>query len=204
MGKHRFGHFGFCSQCEAEVKHRGAKLCMSCRSSNADKGICIDCGGPKSKNRHVKRCMPCRSKNQRIDITKRFWSRVEKTDGCWIWTGYKTIWGYGQFWNQNRKSGQVEGMCVLHTCDNRLCVNPDHLFLGTMTDNMRDRDRKDRQAKGETSGAAKLITSEVLEIRRLLIQGTRRRWIADAFKVAPATIRSIELRETWKHLNPAP
>ena len=76
-----------------------------------------------------------------------FWKRVEKTQGCWLWYGsLNTLGGYGRY---NRrpahviswelKNGSVPpGMKVCHQCDVKVCVNPDHLFLGTQRDNMRD------------------------------------------------------------------
>ncbi len=84
---------------------------------------------------------------------KRFWIKVQKTEGCWNWTGSKDRDGYGRFGTNGRNSsphlaqrvswfikfGDIpEGSCILHRCDNPSCVNPDHLFIGTPYDNMRD------------------------------------------------------------------
>lgn len=88
-----------------------------------------------------------------------FWQRVNKTVDCWEWTGQLTIHDYGTIsWNGKNisthriswifKNGKIEdGLCVLHKCDNRRCVNPDHLFLGTHIDNMRDMKIKNRGGK---------------------------------------------------------
>jgi hypothetical protein len=87
---------------------------------------------------------------------ERFWAKVNKTDTCWLWTGSYGNHGYGNFRYKNtiRTAHRVaymelvgeipEGMCVCHTCDNTLCVRPDHLWLGTKSDNSLDRDRKKR------------------------------------------------------------
>lgn len=81
---------------------------------------------------------------------ERFWSKVEKTDGCWIWKASTRHGGYGQFWDGKRKVaahrflfessyGPVgDGIEICHKCDNPPCVRLDHLFAGTKTDNMRD------------------------------------------------------------------
>lgn len=99
---------------------------------------------------------------------ERFWCRVQKTDGCWLWTGKPTSDGYGclkindqairaHSYSYMLHKGEIpEGLFVCHDCpggDNPLCVNPDHLFLGTAQDNMTDRDAKGRTATGDRNGS---------------------------------------------------
>lgn len=91
------------------------------------------------------------------EAVRRFWAKVHKSDGCWEWTG-KRASGYGRFvtppgrrmWSAHRYSWTLangpipDGLFVLHHCDNKPCVRPEHLFLGTNADNMRDAWRKGR------------------------------------------------------------
>ena len=94
-----------------------------------------------------------------IPMETRFWSHVNKTRSCWLWTGNKRPNGYGRIGFPGRGGGAIsvhrysfllhngqipKGMCVLHKCDVRLCVNPFHLFLGSEKDNVMDRERKGR------------------------------------------------------------
>lgn len=91
-----------------------------------------------------------------IAIEDRFWPYVEKTDGCWLWTGRKNRDGYGYVSIDSKPVGAhriayslnvgaiPDGLFVLHRCDTPPCVNPSHLFLGTNTDNMRDASGKGR------------------------------------------------------------
>lgn len=152
---------------------------------------------------------------QRIRI---FWSRVDKSggeDACWLWTGCKSKKGYGRFyWDERmQKAHRVsyflafgkwdDGLMVLHKCDNPACVNPKHLFLGTNQDNVEDRGRKNRTAKGEANGAAKLTSVQVIEIRRLYKEGDLSRLeLSRVYEVGDSTINSIVNRKTWKWLNP--
>ncbi|MDQ3541980.1 MAG: HNH endonuclease [Chloroflexota bacterium] len=88
---------------------------------------------------------------------------------------------------------------VLHRCDNRKCVRPDHLFLGTNDDNIRDMVYKSRQARGEAA-SHKLSESDVREIRRLCAAGDNHQRIADMFGVHRGHISQIRRSACWKHV----
>lgn len=138
----------------------------------------------------------------------RFWLKVRKADGdaCWEWTACRLSSGYGQAaylgrpQSAHRVSWQIAhgpipaGQCVLHRCDNKPCVRPDHLFLGTITDNNRDAAEKNRCARL----LAKLTVDQVHEIR-LELAGERRgyRRIASKYGVLPTLIGKIARGETW-------
>lgn len=96
---------------------------------------------------------------------ERFLTKVEKTSECWLWTASQTGVGYGQIWvneagwrrmdahrfaYQHYKGNIPKGQVVMHSCDNKLCVNPDHLSLGTQKDNLRDMYAKGRNRSKET------------------------------------------------------
>lgn len=134
----------------------------------------------------------------------------EPNSGCWLWTGANDGHrGYGRLKLGKRKisshrysyeihKGPIgDGLCVLHACDNPYCVNPDHLFVGTQQDNVDDKVRKNRQAKGLTSHAAKLSEAQVLEIRK---DKRTHRACAAAFGVSKTTVRRIKSRAIWQHL----
>lgn len=98
---------------------------------------------------------------QSFNRAERLWDFVEKTDGCWEWTGARNEDGYGRLytagenWFTHRYSwvlhnGPIpDGLWVLHHCDNPPCIRPDHLFLGTAATNVADMVAKDRQSKGD-------------------------------------------------------
>jgi hypothetical protein len=88
------------------------------------------------------------------------------------------------------------GLHVCHACDNRSCVNPEHLWLGTNADNIADKVRKNRSARG----AAKLTADEVQKIRQRLEAGTPRLQLAYEYGVTKATIRNIHKYRSWWHL----
>ncbi len=149
---------------------------------------------------------------------ERFWSYVNKTDGCWFWTGsLRSGQGnYGQFELQGHpvrahmlsyflsKGPIADGMQVCHTCDNHPCVNPDHLFEGTNFDNMHDASVKGRIAKP----LAKLTADQVRSIRerygevgkpRTKDQVTMRQ-LCEEYDTWRGTIRDILYRRTWKDI----
>ncbi len=146
----------------------------------------------------------------------RFWAKVEKTPTCWLWRGaikdnIDGHGGYGAFWYNHKRGrahvfayenlvGPTNGKWVLHHCDIRHCVNPDHLFLGDHQANVADSVQKGRQAKGERNGQHKLTEKDVLKIRSLHSSGYTQKALADCFGVAWATIWGIVHRKRWKHI----
>lgn len=147
---------------------------------------------------------------------ERFWSKVKKAngDGCWEWTATVTRWGYGQFWLNGKfeqahrvawmlTHGELPELDVLHHCDNRKCVRPDHLFTGTDVENKADQVAKGRQTKGEDINTAKLTAEDVLVIRQRHKQGESQGALAKEFSVTQANISEIIRRRTWKHLTDA-
>jgi hypothetical protein len=105
---------------------------------------------------------------KRGTLENRFLSYVDKSDNCWIWKGTIHKNGYGRLHIGKKscyahrvswylKHGEIPiGLCVCHTCDNPLCVNPSHLWLGTIADNMHDRDKKGRGGKRKAAKSCKL------------------------------------------------
>lgn len=149
-----------------------------------------------------------------IPLKIRFWKFVDKSQGCWLWTGVRNNVGYGRInpgggskryasahrisWLLAHGQSPPRGMCVLHRCDNRLCVNPDHLFLGTNSENMADMVGKGRAAKGEKNVHAKLTLEQVRHIRRSKSEGAKVSALAKQFGVTQATIYYIVSGTTWR------
>ena len=150
---------------------------------------------------------------------KYFWDKVEKTDSCWFWRGGISSRGYGNF--AFRKDGIVvnnrahrfsfelafgkipKNILVCHKCDNPLCVNPQHLFLGTQKDNAIDMVKKGRAnpLKGEKSNLSKLKEYQVIEIRNLYNFGKKRVCeLAELFNISHQQISKIILGQRWKYL----
>ncbi len=120
-----------------------------------------------------------------------------------VWNGKKVVFSHRQSWIQNR--GEIPlGQCVLHRCDNRKCVNPEHLFLGTYQDNHDDMWRKGRKIpkKGQDASQAVLTDNHVIIIRdlhkRKCLNGTQ---LADLFSVSRGAIYALLKNRTWRHLN---
>lgn len=160
-----------------------------------------------------------------ISLADRFWAKVRKTNSCWLWTGTGTGKGHGELWQAGRMVlahriswelhfGPIPlGMGVLHKCDNPPCVRPDHLFLGTQTDNIKDAKRKgrlasgdrhgsqlhpERLARGEKHGGAKLTAAEVADIRREYSLGkVSQQILGEQYGVNQPEVSRIIRGETW-------
>lgn len=142
-----------------------------------------------------------------------FWNLVDITSSnvCWNWLGYILESGYGQitlaythyrvhrlaYWLQHQI--QPGDQLICHTCDNRCCCNPRHLFLGNNADNSSDMVAKGRVAhqQGIKHGGVKLTEPEVLLIRKSHDSGV---WLAQKFGVSPPLICMIRNHKIWKHL----
>jgi hypothetical protein len=153
-------------------------------------------------------------KNEWFDkILNNFWTKVKKTETCWLWIGGVHKNGYGAFtvlrhhltphrfsWTLHK--GEIpEGYWVLHKCDVRLCVNPEHLFIGDRDMNISDMVLKNRQAKGTTSGVCKFTEEQVREIRMSYVPWkTSMQSLADKYGVTVNSIFQIVHRKTWRHI----
>lgn len=154
-------------------------------------------------------------------LEERFWEKVAPADerGCRLWTASITsAGGYGQFnaggkmrkahrvaWELTNgpipQGGGYHGVCVCHRCDVRTCVNPEHLFLGTQGDNIRDMTTKGRVSRGELSSAAKLTAAIVRECRARWAAGTvSLAGMAREYGVGNAVMLRAVHRKTWRHV----
>lgn len=142
----------------------------------------------------------------------RFSQKILFGDACWEWTAGCFDSGYGAFSvthtelvRAHRFSFEVfvrpllEGECALHSCDNRKCCRPKHLFAGSQIENVADRDRKGRQAFGERSATAVLTAEQVM---RILADDRSQRTLGREYGVCKSTIGYIKRGEYWKHVQP--
>lgn len=149
----------------------------------------------------------------------RFDARTRRVGECLEWTGNcrnrekdgrygavklpsgRNVFTHRVSWTRAR--GPIPaGLCVLHTCDNPLCVDVSHLFLGTDADNAADRERKQRNRPpiGEKQGRARLTNAQVRRIRFLLSQGVVQKIVAAAYSVCPATVAHIAVGRNWSKI----
>lgn len=152
---------------------------------------------------------------------ERFWPKVHKGNGCWVWLGSVMKGGYGKFMWDNKRKFQREigahraswlltgkyippGHDVCHSCDNPRCVRPDHLFVGTRKDNMQDAVKKGRQLtvplKGIANGRATITDDDVRQIRCRASMGENHKALAAEYRMTKENIRMIVHRKTWSHI----
>lgn len=143
-----------------------------------------------------------------------FWKNVDTSGKCWVWTGWKTAKGYGRIIIHDKPTktnlglrvhraswlihrGVIPGdMHVCHHCDNRACVNPEHLYLATNAQNHRDKARRERVA-----GPYGRITLNAELVRKIRASSRSDREWAKELGVHPSTIRSARDGKHWKHVN---
>jgi len=152
-----------------------------------------------------------------IDVagfSRRFWAKVDKSRNCWIWTAHVGDSGYGSMHVRRtpRPAHRVSWLLaygnvpskiyVLHKCDNRLCVRPDHLFLGTAKDNHWDMRAKGRDdfPRGERSHTAKINETIVLYIRALRLIGWKYAEICKLFGLSRDLVSNVGERRSWRHV----
>lgn len=157
----------------------------------------------------------------------RFWEKVNKRGSvpagrpelgrCWEWTAATNDHGYGVLRPAGQRSGpnvkahrysaelagmDIDGRHVLHSCDNPPCVNPAHLRPGTDAANMADAKERDRIPLGSERANARLVESQVSEIKQRLAAGERQKDMAPDYGVCPGTIGAIARGVTWRHVTP--
>lgn len=196
------------SLCNREAKKR--KLCLAHYERFARNGECFDRSTIVNK-----KC-----------ITSRFKAKTgtPKPNGCIEWIGWKNEGGYGKFsinkeeymsahrFSYQNYVGEIpDKMCVCHKCDNPSCVNPEHLFLGTRSENMKDMADKGRHPnkkgvpllidnKGSKHIFSKLNEEKVKQIKIKLSQGIKGTIIAREYNVVDQTIYEIKNGKNWKHV----
>ena len=150
-----------------------------------------------------------------LSVTERYFQKVQMAgpDDCWEWTAVTTDAGYGQLWVGSGMQlahrlayewwvGPIpDGLFVCHRCDNRACVNPNHLFLGTQEDNLRDAAQKGRTSRGERHHSAVLTDEKVREIRARSAAGESYARIAQEYGVAETTVSRVARGLRWKHVS---
>lgn len=150
----------------------------------------------------------------RPTVEQRFWAKVQKTPGCWLWTGAKHPTGHGMF---VAFGGRVvpshafalelqigyptpEGKEACHRCDNPPCVNPRHIYYGTRQENVDDAWARGRYPIGSARPAAKLHEDQVIEIRERYALGDDTKELAKEFGIKVPTLKHIVLGLKWKHV----
>jgi len=152
-------------------------------------------------------------------VVCQYWSKVPSLppDQCWPWGGTINSGGYGIIsYNYKTilahrvaceiKNGPLGANLALHRCDNPPCVNPNHLFPGSAAVNVADRQSKGRgrwrlpNLKGEDTGAAKVVSADVIEMRRMHAEGMSLSAIASHFPVGRDAVWRIVKRKNWRHI----
>ena len=162
---------------------------------------------------YSRRCYSCRGRRTPLERFEEKYKVAE--NGCWEWTAQLDNKGYGRFgiatsksllahrWAYDHFVGPIpEGFFVCHKCDNPVCVNPEHLFVGTAQDNSDDMVSKNRNwmSVGEKNHNAVLTENDVIAMRALHSEGVSMTRLAKQFSVSRGTAQNVINRKTWKHV----
>lgn len=217
----------YCERCGAERRPHHWRFCSRLCADAArrkPRRPCEYCGGP-TRYWKLRFCsLPCAYAAKTIPAADRFWAHVDR-DGpmhpllgtrCWLWTGFIGPSGYGQFniggravvtnravYELSTGHPPPTGMDVCHHCDVRHCVRwPEHLFLGTPTENVHDMIAKgrDRKARGEHAANVKLTENAVRDIRAAYSSGTMPTELGRRYGVSDRQIHDIVKRRSWRHV----
>lgn len=159
-----------------------------------------------------------RRPRRRTPLDQRFWKFVDSSggvDACWPWRGAINATGYGRLSPRDgselahryayrvRIAPIPDGLCLCHRCDNRKCVNPHHMFVGTRADNNRDMHGKGRGVRGERSGTATMTEATARAILAACGTGTEAKTvIARRFGVGIGAVHGIAHGRKWRHIQP--
>lgn len=219
------------------------------RPKSTMRRACVHCGAPfrvraERAATHRYCSKPCHYADARLPLEVRFWRCVEKTDDCWLWTGPLQTSGYGRLTTDgNKREGAHRlswqfhygpiptGFQVQHICNNRPCVRPDHLTIGTPKENSEymaacgrsakgdrngskrhpeavrsgddhfSRRRPELVLRGSRNGAAKLTEEIVRTMRQQHTAGVSMYRLAKIYSVNHVTVLGIIRRERWKHVD---
>lgn len=153
------------------------------------------------------------NKGIRKDVAERFWSKADKSGDCWIWTAGKSGCGYGMFELEERRPMKAhrmawiltngplrKGLVVMHSCDRKLCVNPDHLVVGTPRQNTQDAAAKGLMPRGERNGNSRYTEDFVRDLRKQAARGISGYRLSKQLGIDRSVIDRIINRQSWRHV----
>jgi hypothetical protein len=189
---------------KAGAGKRGVWLCSieGCDRVHDARGLCAR--HYQAWLRHGDPTKSVQEQRHGLTLEERFNSYVKRGPDCWEWVGFRNPKGYGVFRTLPKatlahrfaytvvKGEILPGLYVLHHCDNRACVNPDHLWLGTKAEN-----NADMHAKGR-GGAPRILNED--QVRQIRASTDSDRLTAERFGVSAANILKIRQRRSWRHV----